>query len=66
MQVFEAALVARGSVARSRQPSSRASPARFETDGLAAYIAHGTAEESRKDAGALPLLSYLLDDARRP
>ncbi len=36
--------------------------ARFETDGLAAYIAHGTAEESAKDAGALPLLSYLLDD----
>ena len=34
----------------------------FETDGLAAYIAHGTAEESAKDAGALPLLSYLLDD----
>ena len=36
--------------------------ARFENDGLAAYIAHGTAEESTKDAGALPLLSYLLDD----
>jgi hypothetical protein len=36
--------------------------ARFENDGLAAYIAHGTAEESAKDAGALPLLSYLLDD----
>jgi formylglycine-generating enzyme required for sulfatase activity len=36
--------------------------ARFENAGLAAYIAHGTAEESAKDAGALPLLSYLLDD----
>jgi formylglycine-generating enzyme required for sulfatase activity len=36
--------------------------ARFETDGLAADIARRTAEESTKDAGALPLLSYLLDD----
>jgi WD40 repeat protein len=36
--------------------------ARFENEGLAAHIAHGTAEESAKDAGALPLLSYLLDD----
>jgi hypothetical protein len=36
--------------------------ARFETDGLAAHIAQQTAEESTKDAGALPLLSYLLDD----
>src|SRR5262249_20044452 len=36
--------------------------ARFETDGLAADIARSTAEESAKDAGALPLLSYLLDD----
>jgi formylglycine-generating enzyme required for sulfatase activity len=36
--------------------------ARFEDAGLAAYIAHGTAEESARDAGALPLLSYLLDD----
>jgi formylglycine-generating enzyme required for sulfatase activity len=36
--------------------------ARFETDGLAADIALRTAEESAKDAGALPLLSYLLDD----
>jgi formylglycine-generating enzyme required for sulfatase activity len=35
--------------------------ARFETDALAADIAHFTAEESAKDAGALPLLSYLLD-----
>jgi formylglycine-generating enzyme required for sulfatase activity len=36
--------------------------ARFDTDGLASSIAHRTAEESTKDAGALPLLSYLLDD----
>jgi formylglycine-generating enzyme required for sulfatase activity len=36
--------------------------ARFENQGLAAYIAHETAEESAKDAGALPLLSYLLDE----
>ncbi|HEX5864225.1 MAG TPA: formylglycine-generating enzyme family protein, partial [Casimicrobiaceae bacterium] len=36
--------------------------ARFETDELAASIAHRTAEESTRDAGALPLLSYLLDD----
>ena len=36
--------------------------ARFETDALAADIAQRTAEESTKDAGALPLLSYLLDD----
>ena len=36
--------------------------ARFETDHLAADIARRTAEESTKDAGALPLLSYLLDD----
>jgi formylglycine-generating enzyme required for sulfatase activity len=36
--------------------------ARFETDSLAADIARRTAEESVKDAGALPLLSYLLDD----
>jgi hypothetical protein len=36
--------------------------ARFESGKLAAYIAHGTAEESAKDAGALPLLSYLLDN----
>ena len=36
--------------------------ARFETDDLAASIAHRTWEESAKDAGALPLLSYLLDD----
>ena len=34
----------------------------FETDHLAAEIARRTAEESAKDAGALPLLSYLLDD----
>jgi hypothetical protein len=36
--------------------------ARFETDGLAADIARRAADESAKDAGALPLLSYLLDD----
>jgi formylglycine-generating enzyme required for sulfatase activity len=36
--------------------------ARFETDALAADIARRAAEESAKDAGALPLLSYLLDD----
>jgi hypothetical protein len=36
--------------------------ARFETEGLAADIARRAAEESAKDAGALPLLSYLLDD----
>jgi WD40 repeat protein len=34
----------------------------FESDTLAADIAQRTAEESAKDAGALPLLSYLLDD----
>ncbi len=36
--------------------------ARFETDHLATDIARRTDEESTKDAGALPLLSYLLDD----
>jgi hypothetical protein len=36
--------------------------ARFETGELAADIARRAAEESAKDAGALPLLSYLLDD----
>jgi len=36
--------------------------ARFESDRLADTIARRTAEESTKDAGALPLLSYLLDD----
>jgi len=36
--------------------------ARFESEGLAADIARNAAEESAKDAGALPLLSYLLDD----
>src|SRR6516164_3484500 len=36
--------------------------ARFEPEGLAPDIARRTAEESTKDAGALPLLSYLLDD----
>jgi len=36
--------------------------ARFETDRLPDIIARRAAEESTKDAGALPLLSYLLDD----
>jgi formylglycine-generating enzyme required for sulfatase activity len=36
--------------------------ASFETDHLAEDIARKAAEESTKDAGALPLLSYLLDD----
>jgi formylglycine-generating enzyme required for sulfatase activity len=34
----------------------------FEPETLAADIARRTAEESAKDAGALPLLSYLLED----
>ena len=38
---------------------------RFETDHLAADIARRTAEDSTEDAGALPLLSYLLDDMWR-
>src|SRR5271166_1351960 len=36
--------------------------ASFEPEELAAEIAGRTAAESAKDAGALPLLSYLLDD----
>jgi Novel STAND NTPase 1/TIR domain len=36
--------------------------ARFETDGLVEIITRRTAEDSVKDAGALPLLSYTLDD----
>jgi hypothetical protein len=36
--------------------------ARFENDHLASDISRRTAEESVKDAGALPLLSYLLED----
>jgi formylglycine-generating enzyme required for sulfatase activity/energy-coupling factor transporter ATP-binding protein EcfA2 len=36
--------------------------ARFQTDTLPADIAQRTAEESAEDGGALPLLSYLLDD----
>jgi hypothetical protein len=36
--------------------------ARFETDGLVAIITRRTAEDSIKDVGALPLLSYTLDD----
>ncbi|MCI0736157.1 MAG: toll/interleukin-1 receptor domain-containing protein [Beijerinckiaceae bacterium] len=43
------------------QPAALLS-ASFETPGLAGSIARRTAEESAKDAGALPLLSYLLDD----
>jgi formylglycine-generating enzyme required for sulfatase activity len=39
--------------------------ARFETDRLASSIAQRAAEESTKDSGALPLLSYLLDDMWR-
>ena len=44
-----------------RRPAALLS-ARFESDGLAADIARRAAEESTKDAGAFPLLSYLLDD----
>jgi hypothetical protein len=36
--------------------------ARFESETVAETLALRTAEESVKDAGALPLLSYLLDD----
>ena len=36
--------------------------ARFETDGLADIITRRTVEDSVKDVGALPLLSYTLDD----
>jgi formylglycine-generating enzyme required for sulfatase activity len=36
--------------------------ARFESERLAEHIARRTAEDSAIDAGALPLLSYLLDD----
>jgi hypothetical protein len=36
--------------------------ASFESDQLVDIIARTTAEESTKDAGALPLLSYLLED----
>ena len=36
--------------------------ARFETDGLIDIITRRTAEDSIKDVGALPLLSYTLDD----
>jgi len=36
--------------------------ARFDPEELAAALAGRTAQESAKDAGALPLLSYLLDD----
>jgi hypothetical protein len=36
--------------------------ARFETEQLPKQIARRTSEEAAKDVGALPLLSYLLDD----
>ena len=36
--------------------------ARFETDGLGEIITQRTAEDTVEDAGALPLLSYTLDD----
>jgi formylglycine-generating enzyme required for sulfatase activity len=39
--------------------------ARFETDGLVDIITRRTAEDSIKDVGALPLLSYTLDDMWR-
>src|SRR3974377_2145049 len=44
-----------------RRPAELLS-ARFETDGLADLITQRTAEDSIKDVGALPLLSYTLDD----
>jgi formylglycine-generating enzyme required for sulfatase activity len=44
-----------------RRPAELLS-ARFETDGLADIITRRTAEDSVKDVGALPLLSYTLDD----
>jgi formylglycine-generating enzyme required for sulfatase activity len=36
--------------------------AQFESDGLVEVISHRAAEDSAKDVGALPLLSYTLDD----
>ncbi len=39
--------------------------ARFESDGLVDVIAQRAAEDSVKDVGALPLLSYTLDDMWR-
>ena len=36
--------------------------ARFESDGLTEIISRRTAEDSVRDVGALPLLSYTLDD----
>src|SRR5262249_44701682 len=41
---------------------AQALTARFESGHLADDIARRAAEESTKDVGALPLLSYLLDD----
>jgi formylglycine-generating enzyme required for sulfatase activity len=43
------------------RPAARVS-ARFETGDLASLLARRAADESTRDAGALPLLSYLLDD----
>jgi hypothetical protein len=44
-----------------RRPAELLS-AQFETAGLADVITRRTAEDSVKDVGALPLLSYTLDD----
>jgi formylglycine-generating enzyme required for sulfatase activity len=44
-----------------RRPAELLS-ARFETEGLVDIITRRTAEDSIKDVGALPLLSYTLDD----
>jgi tetratricopeptide (TPR) repeat protein len=43
------------------QPARRLS-ARFDSEGLVDIITRRTAEDSARDAGALPLLSYTLDD----
>jgi hypothetical protein len=43
------------------EPARRLS-ARFESEGLVDIITRRTAEDSARDAGALPLLSYTLDD----
>ncbi len=44
---------------------AQAPGARFETDRLVEILAQRAAEDSVKDAGALPLLSYTLDDMWR-
>ena len=44
-----------------REPAQQLS-ARFESDDLVDVIARRTLEDSAKDVGALPLLSYTLDD----